>query len=106
MYTVYVLFIVYVTLPPGISPIAVGINNNNNNNKQAELYDNTKLRGLSLQVNYTEGPPLVSEVGANFCGWRVPRGQRDGSLRPHSRLYIKSLKLKGGTKQNFKRKDV
>jgi hypothetical protein len=28
---VYVLFIVYVTLPPGISPIAVGINNNNNN---------------------------------------------------------------------------
>jgi hypothetical protein len=32
MYTVYVLFIVYVTLPPGISPIAVGINNNNNNN--------------------------------------------------------------------------
>jgi hypothetical protein len=30
MYTVYVLFIVYVTLPPGISPIAVGINNNNN----------------------------------------------------------------------------
>jgi hypothetical protein len=28
------LFIVYVTLPPGISPIAVGIiNNNNNNNK-------------------------------------------------------------------------
>jgi hypothetical protein len=31
---VYVLFIVYVTLPPSISPIAVGIiyNNNNNNN--------------------------------------------------------------------------
>jgi hypothetical protein len=27
---VYVLFIVYVTLPPSISPIAVGINNNNN----------------------------------------------------------------------------
>jgi hypothetical protein len=32
MYIVYVLFIVYVTLPPDISPIAVGINNNNNNN--------------------------------------------------------------------------
>jgi hypothetical protein len=31
MFIVYVLFIVYVTLPPGISPIAVGINNNNNN---------------------------------------------------------------------------
>jgi hypothetical protein len=26
------MYIVYVTLPPGISPIAVGINNNNNNN--------------------------------------------------------------------------
>jgi hypothetical protein len=37
MFIVYVLFIVYVTLPPGISPIAVGINNNkknNNNNKK------------------------------------------------------------------------
>jgi hypothetical protein len=30
----------------------------------------------------TERPPLVSEVIANFCGWRMPRGQRDGSLRP------------------------
>jgi hypothetical protein len=35
---VYVLFIVYVTLPPGISPIAVGIiNNNNNNNNMPEV---------------------------------------------------------------------
>jgi hypothetical protein len=34
----------------------------------------------------TERPPLVCEVNANFCGWRVPRGQRDGSLRPYSRL--------------------
>jgi hypothetical protein len=32
MFIVYVLFIVYVTLPPGISPIAVGINNNNKYN--------------------------------------------------------------------------
>jgi hypothetical protein len=29
----------------------------------------------------TERPPLVGEVSANFCGWRVPRCQRDGSLR-------------------------
>jgi hypothetical protein len=34
----------------------------------------------------TEPPPLVGEVIANFCGWRVPRGQRDGSLRPYSRF--------------------
>jgi hypothetical protein len=34
----------------------------------------------------TERPPLVGEVIANFCGYRVPRGQRDGSLRPYSRF--------------------
>jgi hypothetical protein len=28
--------------------------------------------------------PLVGEVSTNFCGWRVPCGQRDGSLRPYS----------------------
>jgi hypothetical protein len=31
----------------------------------------------------TEWPPLVGEVSANFCGYRVPRGQREGSLRPY-----------------------
>jgi hypothetical protein len=35
----------------------------------------------------TERPPLVGEVNANVCGYRVPRGQRDGSLQPYSRLY-------------------
>jgi hypothetical protein len=34
----------------------------------------------------TERPPLVGEVTANLCGFRVPRGQRDGSLRPYSRF--------------------
>jgi hypothetical protein len=34
----------------------------------------------------TERPPLVGEISANFYGQRVPRGQRDGSLRPHFRL--------------------
>jgi hypothetical protein len=34
----------------------------------------------------TERPPLVGEVIANFCGERVPRGQRNGSLRPCSRF--------------------
>jgi hypothetical protein len=33
-----------------------------------------------------ERPPLVGEVIANFCWWRMPRGQRDGSLLPHSRF--------------------
>jgi hypothetical protein len=27
----------------------------------------------------TERPPLLGEVSANFCGWRVSRGQRNGS---------------------------
>jgi hypothetical protein len=34
----------------------------------------------------TERPPLVGKVSGNFCGQRVPRGQRDGSLQPYSRL--------------------
>jgi hypothetical protein len=34
----------------------------------------------------TERPPLVGEMIANFCELRVPRGQRDGSLRPYSRF--------------------
>jgi hypothetical protein len=34
----------------------------------------------------TERPPLVGEVIASFCGYRVPRGQRGGSLRPYYRF--------------------
>jgi hypothetical protein len=34
----------------------------------------------------TERPPLVGEVSANFCEYKVPRDQRDRSLRPYSRL--------------------
>jgi hypothetical protein len=33
-----------------------------------------------------ERPPLVGEVSANFCGWRVSCGQRSGSPRPYSRF--------------------
>jgi hypothetical protein len=33
-----------------------------------------------------ERPPLVGEVIANLCGQKVPRGQRDGFLRPYSRF--------------------
>jgi hypothetical protein len=34
----------------------------------------------------TEQPPLVGEVSANFCRYRVARGQRGGSKRPYSRF--------------------
>jgi hypothetical protein len=34
----------------------------------------------------TERPQLVGEISANFCWYRVPLGQRHGSLRPYSRL--------------------
>jgi hypothetical protein len=34
----------------------------------------------------TERPPLVGEVSVNICGQTVPRGQRDGSLRPYSQF--------------------
>jgi hypothetical protein len=33
----------------------------------------------------TERQPLVGKVSANVFGLRVPRGQREGSLRPYSR---------------------
>jgi hypothetical protein len=41
----------------------------------------------------TERPPLVGEVIANFCGSRVTRGQRDGSLRPYSGFSRQELLL-------------
>jgi hypothetical protein len=34
----------------------------------------------------TERLPLVGEGSANLCAQMVPRGQRDGSLRPYSRF--------------------
>jgi hypothetical protein len=46
-----------------------------------------KLHGLSSRANYTDrATAAVGEVIANFCGYRVPRGQRDGTLRPYSRF--------------------
>jgi hypothetical protein len=41
-------------------------------------FKKTKLHGLSPRANYMErATPLVGEVSANFCGWRVPRSQRN-----------------------------
>jgi hypothetical protein len=34
----------------------------------------------------TERPPLVEDVSANFRGYRVLRGQRNGFPRPYSRI--------------------
>jgi hypothetical protein len=34
----------------------------------------------------TERQPLVGEVSADFGGYRLPRSQRDGSIRPYSRF--------------------
>jgi hypothetical protein len=47
------------------------------------LEDRTELHGLSPQENYTNrATAAVGEVSANFCKWRVSRGQRNGSPRP------------------------
>jgi hypothetical protein len=55
-------------------------------------YSTLKLKKLNSMVWVrertipTERLPLVGEVIANVCGYRVPRGQRDGSLRSYSRF--------------------
>jgi hypothetical protein len=47
----------------------------------------TKLCGLSPRANYTDRrSPLVGEVSANVCWYRLPRDHRDASLRSYSRL--------------------
>jgi hypothetical protein len=53
------------------------IDNNNNNNSVALVRERT------IQ---TELPPLIGEVSANVCGYKMSRGKRDGSLRPYSRF--------------------
>jgi hypothetical protein len=47
------------------------------------LSHKTKLRGLSLQANYTDRATAgVGEVVPTFAGRGVLRGQRNGSPRP------------------------
>jgi hypothetical protein len=52
------------------------------------IYTNMKKLKLNSVARVHEGtipterPPLAGELSANFCGQRVSRGQRDGSLRP------------------------
>jgi hypothetical protein len=50
-------------------------------------YNKYKLRVLSPPANYTDrATAACRRCSANFCGYRVPRDQRDGSLRPYSRI--------------------
>jgi hypothetical protein len=44
------------------------------------------VAGVRERTIPTLRPHLVGEVTANVCKQRVPRGQRDGSLRPYYRL--------------------
>jgi hypothetical protein len=41
---------------------------------------------VSKRTISTERPPVIGEVSANFCWYRVPRGQCDRSLRPYCRI--------------------
>jgi hypothetical protein len=49
-------------------------------------YERNSVAWVRERTIPTERPPLVGEVSSNFCEYRVQRGQRDGSLRPYSRL--------------------
>jgi hypothetical protein len=55
------------------------------NTRQRVLLDTKlKLNSVALvreQTIPTERPPLVGEVSANVCGYRVSRGQRNGFPR-------------------------
>jgi hypothetical protein len=47
-----------------------------------------KLHGLSPRANYTDRATAASRRSvANLCGLKVPRSQRDGSLRPYFSVF-------------------
>jgi hypothetical protein len=51
--------------------------------KLQDKQNKNKLRGLGP----TKRPPLVGEVGANFCGYSVSSGQRNGYPRSYLLSY-------------------
>jgi hypothetical protein len=58
-----------------------------NNVDGNDIFRIKDLRGLCPRATIqAEWPPLVGEVSVNFCGQRLSRGQRDGSLPPYSRF--------------------
>jgi hypothetical protein len=62
-----------------------------NQNFIHEEINKTKTNSMALvrkRTIPTEQPPLVGEVSDNFCGWRVSRGQRNGSPRPLISFFI------------------
>jgi hypothetical protein len=49
--------------------------------KQNKIKQTNSILWVRERTIPTERPPLLGEVIANFCGWRVPRGPRNGSQR-------------------------
>jgi hypothetical protein len=72
------LFLIYRLWPNIVKSLITSFNNDNNNNISVAV-----VRDRNIP---TERPPFVGEVIANFCGLRVPRGQRGGTLRSYSRF--------------------
>jgi hypothetical protein len=62
------------------------INNNDDDDDNNDNNNNNSVALVRQRAIPTERPPLVGQVSDNFCGWRVSRGQRNGSPRPYSRL--------------------
>jgi hypothetical protein len=62
------------------------VRESNSATPKCKLVKKNSLAWVRERTITTERPPLVGEVSVNFCGYRVSRGQRDGSLRPYSRL--------------------
>jgi hypothetical protein len=62
-----------------------GFHKSNIDGRAATAKSLTKLKSVALvrkRTIQTEQPPLVGEISANFSGYRVSRGQRNGSTRP------------------------
>jgi hypothetical protein len=51
------------------------------------------IKKRQIPWSVTGRPLLVGEVSANFCTYRAPHRQRDGSLRPYSRFSRPELLL-------------
>jgi hypothetical protein len=64
--------------------------------------EQTKTNSVALareRTIPTERPPLIGEVSANFGGYRVSHGRRNGSPRPKSRLSRPGVKTSSWKKR-------
>jgi hypothetical protein len=73
--------------------IARNVTVNNDGVQTSHLKQLNSVAWVRERTIRTEQPSLVGEVSANFWGYWVPRGQRDGSLRQYSRLSSSSTVL-------------